>query len=178
MAWIKLDDGFFLHPKAIAAGRDARSLFIAAACHANQTDTDGHLDRAAMDTAGRMAGIDSADIAALANKLAQLGMLTPTDDGWLIDGWDTIRGADRPFPLSLMFGSPRGKPCTYCGTREATSWDHIVPKSRGGEDIRSNLVPACQSCNSSKGALTPSEWWSKRHNEPMPAHWPQATEMA
>lgn len=178
MAWVKLDDGFFLHPKAIAAGRDARALFIAAACCANRTDTEGHLNRDAMTTAGRMAGIDTVDVAALADRLAQLGMLSACDDGWLIEDWDTIRGSERPLPLSLTFGSPRGKPCTYCDAREATSWDHIVPKSRGGEDVRSNLVPACQSCNSSKGALTPHEWWFKRHTEPMPAHWPQATEVA
>ena len=175
MAWVKLDDGFFLHPKAIAAGRDARALFIALTCWANRNDTDGLVDSSAIQDAARMADVDATRAI---DALVRVGMLEPTPHGWLIAGWDTIRGAERPIPLSLTFGSPRGKPCTYCGAREATSWDHIVPKSRGGEDVRSNLVPACQPCNSSKGALTPHEWWAKRHTEPMPAHWPQATEVA
>lgn len=178
MAWVKLDDGFFLHPKAIAAGRDARALFLALTCWANRSDTDGRCGGAAIQAAAQMAELDVADASLAVDALVRVGLLEPTPGGWLITDWETIRGAERPLPLSLMFGSPRGKPCTYCGKREATSWDHIVPRSRGGEDTRSNLVPACQSCNSSKGALTPHEWWFKRHTEPMPAHWPQATEVA
>ena len=30
MSWVKIDDQFFMHPKVIAAGRDARDLYLAA----------------------------------------------------------------------------------------------------------------------------------------------------
>jgi hypothetical protein len=40
--------------------------------------------------------------------------------------------------------------CAYCG-REATTVDHIIPASLGGDAHPSNLVAACISCNSSKG---------------------------
>jgi 5-methylcytosine-specific restriction endonuclease McrA len=40
--------------------------------------------------------------------------------------------------------------CVYCG-REATEADHVQPKSKGGQDIMTNLVAACKSCNSGKG---------------------------
>jgi 5-methylcytosine-specific restriction endonuclease McrA len=40
--------------------------------------------------------------------------------------------------------------CVYCG-REANEADHVVPKSKGGQDIMTNLVASCKSCNSSKG---------------------------
>jgi 5-methylcytosine-specific restriction endonuclease McrA len=52
-------------------------------------------------------------------------------------------------------------PCVYCGA-EATAVDHIVPRSRGGSDKRSNLAPACQLCNSAKQNRTPEEWKAAR----------------
>lgn len=47
--------------------------------------------------------------------------------------------------------------CAYCGDH-ATHLDHVHPLSRGGDDIESNIVPACQTCNLSKGAKTLAEW--------------------
>ncbi|HEL1982245.1 TPA: HNH endonuclease [Streptococcus suis] len=46
--------------------------------------------------------------------------------------------------------------CGYCGKSVATSWDHIYPliKKKGPTGYiheLANLIPACQSCNSSKG---------------------------
>lgn len=51
--------------------------------------------------------------------------------------------------------------CYYCQTpldAKNTTMDHIVPISRGGKSQRSNLVPACHSCNLEKRSLTPVEW--------------------
>ena len=42
--------------------------------------------------------------------------------------------------------------CAYCG-QEATTVDHIIPASLGGDAHPSNLVAACISCNSSKGGV-------------------------
>ena len=42
--------------------------------------------------------------------------------------------------------------CAICGTRPATTVDHIRPVSRGGTDHPSNLQPACWPCNQAKGA--------------------------
>jgi hypothetical protein len=33
-----------------------------------------------------------------------------------------------------------------------------MPRSKGGPDTADNLVPACQSCNGSKSAMTLEEW--------------------
>ena len=35
--------------------------------------------------------------------------------------------------------------------------DHIIPKSKGGEDTWENLVSACNKCNNIKGNSTPAE---------------------
>lgn len=47
--------------------------------------------------------------------------------------------------------------CAYCG-EEATTRDHIVPRSRGGKDEWMNVVAACQPCNASKNDLSLEEW--------------------
>lgn len=51
----------------------------------------------------------------------------------------------------------KGQSCFYCGA-PACHIDHVHPKSRGGTDDLSNLVPACVTCNISKGAKTIKEW--------------------
>jgi hypothetical protein len=42
--------------------------------------------------------------------------------------------------------------CAYCG-REATTVDHIIPVSLGGDAHPTNLVACCVACNSSKGGI-------------------------
>ena len=42
--------------------------------------------------------------------------------------------------------------CCYCGELiERPHMDHLIPKIKKGPDHANNLVPACRSCNSSKG---------------------------
>ncbi len=49
-----------------------------------------------------------------------------------------------------------GYRCQYCGTtHEQLTTDHIVPRSRQGEDSWENLVAACVKCNNRKGGRTP-----------------------
>ena len=40
--------------------------------------------------------------------------------------------------------------CQYCG-QDATTVDHIIPRSKGGNDLPDNLIAACNRCNYSKG---------------------------
>jgi len=50
--------------------------------------------------------------------------------------------------------------CQYCGdhfpTQELT-FDHVIPRSRGGRTTWENIVTACARCNLSKGGRTPKE---------------------
>lgn len=54
--------------------------------------------------------------------------------------------------------------CAYCGVVAPLGRDHIVPLSRGGQHSIGNLLPACRSCNSSKGSRFLIEWlvWRSR----------------
>ena len=41
--------------------------------------------------------------------------------------------------------------CQYCGDRKDLTFDHLLPKSRGGLTDWNNVVTACSSCNVRKG---------------------------
>ena len=49
-------------------------------------------------------------------------------------------------------------PCTYCGSNESISIDHVIPLSRSGDHSIGNLTSACFSCNSSKNSRFITEW--------------------
>lgn len=43
--------------------------------------------------------------------------------------------------------------CAYCGRMyRKLTLDHIIPKQEGGTNAATNLVPACEKCNTLKGA--------------------------
>ncbi len=53
-----------------------------------------------------------------------------------------------------------GWTCQYCGDRFRThelTFDHVIPRSRGGRTSWSNIVTACHSCNVQKGDALPEE---------------------
>jgi 5-methylcytosine-specific restriction endonuclease McrA len=48
--------------------------------------------------------------------------------------------------------------CQYCNkTDSSLTIDHVVPKSKGGDDTWENLVTACISCNNKKGDRSPED---------------------
>lgn len=47
--------------------------------------------------------------------------------------------------------------CQYCGSTKQLTIDHVIPRSKGGPHIWSNVVAACETCNSKKGNLTPAQ---------------------
>jgi 5-methylcytosine-specific restriction endonuclease McrA len=46
--------------------------------------------------------------------------------------------------------------CAYCG-RRASTIDHVVPRSRGGDTSWTNTVACCLPCNQRKASRTPGE---------------------
>jgi len=50
--------------------------------------------------------------------------------------------------------------CQYCGQKRSLkklTYDHVIPKARGGRTCWENIVMACYGCNSAKGNRTPEE---------------------
>lgn len=52
--------------------------------------------------------------------------------------------------------------CAYCNSEESLTQDHFIPLSKGGGYTRNNIIPACKSCNSSKGNRDFFEWYKKQ----------------
>jgi len=72
------------------------------------------------------------------------------------------RGKARELRKTQWWKNKRGRGvCYFCGEkvppRELTM-EHVVPLVRGGKSVKSNLVPACKSCNNNKKYLLPIEW--------------------
>ncbi len=71
------------------------------------------------------------------------------------------RNARRKFRQSI-FESWEWK-CAYCDkdldTTSATI-DHIVPKFKGGHNVKSNMICSCSKCNRSKGSVLLEDWYN------------------
>jgi 5-methylcytosine-specific restriction endonuclease McrA len=53
-----------------------------------------------------------------------------------------------------------GHRCQYCGARcpiDRLTYDHVVPRSRGGRTSWDNIVSCCVPCNARKANRTPAE---------------------
>jgi 5-methylcytosine-specific restriction endonuclease McrA len=64
--------------------------------------------------------------------------------------------------------------CQYCGKRPTLrelNIDHVVPRSRGGNDSWENLVTACRVCNLRKGWKTPEEANMRLARSPFRPKW-------
>jgi len=50
--------------------------------------------------------------------------------------------------------------CQYCGAKTGTenlTYDHVIPRSRGGKTVWGNIVTSCLKCNARKADRTPAE---------------------
>jgi 5-methylcytosine-specific restriction endonuclease McrA len=67
-----------------------------------------------------------------------------------------------------------GYKCQYCGNKERMgelTYDHVLPKSRGGKTSWTNIVTCCYECNSKKRDRTPQEARMKLLSEPVRPKW-------
>ena len=75
------------------------------------------------------------------------------------------RNARKKFRQSI-FESWEWK-CAYCDkeldTKSATI-DHIVPKFKGGHNVKSNMVCSCSKCNRSKGSVLLEDWYNSSNS--------------
>jgi len=78
------------------------------------------------------------------------------------------RHAQIPLTRRAVFARDGGR-CVYCDA-PATSLDHVVPRSRGGEHVWENVVSACRRCNHLKADRSVADLgWRMRHSPFRPA---------
>lgn len=65
-----------------------------------------------------------------------------------------------------------GYTCVYCNKRDRNDCtvDHVLPRSKGGEDSFENCVTSCTRCNREKDDLTIKEW-GREHPNPKRPHY-------
>ncbi|NJL53690.1 HNH endonuclease [bacterium] len=64
--------------------------------------------------------------------------------------------------------------CQYCGSQPGTpnlTYDHVVPRSRGGKTTWENITTCCIPCNSRKADRTPAEAKMKLRSKPTKPEW-------
>lgn len=64
--------------------------------------------------------------------------------------------------------------CQYCGSKGDLTFDHVLPRSRGGITSWENVVAACSPCNLRKGSKTLRQAGMRLKRAPRP---PSAEEM-
>ena len=80
-----------------------------------------------------------------------------------------IIGGGTAGAAAALYLARDGHRCAYCGA-VATSLDHVVPRSRGGEHVWENVVAACARCNRLKADRLVSELgWRLRATPRAPA---------
>ncbi|MCY7274450.1 MAG: HNH endonuclease [Phormidesmis sp. CAN_BIN44] len=52
--------------------------------------------------------------------------------------------------------------CAYCESSKNLTVDHFIAIAVDGSDCLGNIIPACFSCNSSKQASDPLQWYQKQ----------------
>ena len=71
------------------------------------------------------------------------------------------RNARRKFRQSI-FESWEWK-CAYCDKdldEKSATIDHILPKFKGGHNVKSNMICSCSKCNRSKGSALLEDWYN------------------
>ncbi|HUJ62472.1 MAG TPA: HNH endonuclease [Kofleriaceae bacterium] len=70
--------------------------------------------------------------------------------------------------------------CQYCGVTcaiDELTYDHVIPRSRGGRTVWENIVSACYTCNRRKANRTPDEAGMKLRAMPSRPSWMPAVQI-
>ncbi|MFH2141522.1 MAG: HNH endonuclease [Bacteroidota bacterium] len=81
--------------------------------------------------------------------------------GMIMSNWKKFKSGEMHWSTSVrewLREHENHNKCIYCGAEGKLTTEHILPRSKGGEDISDNVVRVCKACNSSKGDKRLYEW--------------------
>ena len=82
-----------------------------------------------------------------------------------------LRGKHKAIKFSRenVYARDAGR-CQYCGAgvpRAEITYDHVIPRARGGKTTWENIVICCVPCNQKKGGKTPEQAGMKLRSTPV-----------
>jgi hypothetical protein len=88
VGWVKLDDGFFRHPKVVRAGRDGRALYLAGLCWCSSQLSNGVTPAELLPLLAFDAGVPLDDAAVAADRLVEVGLWERVPEGWKVHDYE------------------------------------------------------------------------------------------
>lgn len=185
MTWFKVDDKLHAHPKWWAASPNAKALWVTAGAWSGSYNTNGLILATQMPMLAPEVGLTLHKCRAAANELvvADMWELVDAPSGWLFHNWTEFNPTRNQVEKVAAIEKERKKIqndpdlkaavrlrdqdlCRYCGEvvsfaartgNLAGRYDHIIPVTKGGKSIVTNVVIACDSCNRRKYNKTVDE---------------------
>ena len=162
MSWVKLDDRFYSHPKALAAGLRGRGLFLASLCWCKANLTDGFIPSHALPMLAVQAGVPAGTTAV---HLVKVGLWEIDADGWRVHDWrqwneqtaeeqkaQKAAHAEKMRALRAKWKQERAE-------ARAMARGAPVPSPYTDTDTDTEVVP---SSSLSKGTVVAAEEWRER----------------
>ena len=167
MTWVKLDDGFFRHAKARAAGLHGRALYLVGLCWCKANLRDGTIPKAVLPVLAAEAEVPGRRTA---SALVAAGLWHDQGEHWAVHDWEDYhepaavqrerrqKEADRQ--RRWRSGRlPVTDPVTRDETRDNARSNGVASPSRHGQDTDIEVVP---SNSLSKGTVVAAEEWRER----------------
>jgi hypothetical protein len=161
--WVRLDDGFYDHPKARAVGKDGRELYIAGLCRVAQILSDGFIPDHDLPLVAAKAEVRPKPTA---TRLVTAGLWEKVDGGWLVHDYhdynptaEAEREKRRKRAEAGRKGGLRSRPPAHNGqaaaeanasanappnappVAEATAQPEGQPSAQATAEAKSNPVP-------------------------------------
>ena len=135
MSWVKLDDSFFTHPRAIAAGRNGRILYVAGLCWCKAFLTDGIIPKGALVVLAAQCDVPGRPSA---RALEGAGLWHDEDAHWRVNDWDQYQESALAERLRRDQGAERQR---RWREQRAASRSAVSNASRNGVSNASVTLP-------------------------------------